>query len=334
MADILSQSDIDQILSNIGNKAAIEGILDGKHKTPREVATYDFRRPNRLSKNQLRTMQNIHESFAESLSYYLVSRLQTIVGVHVRAVDQLFYSEFILSISNPGCLYVFDLGMNDGSAILELSSQLAFVIIERLLGGTGEGIKKVRALTQIEQSVLRGICERALVDLQSAWKSVGNLNFKYERFESEADFVQIAPPSEIVLVVNFEVMVSNKPYLMNLCFPTFALEEVIAKLNFQHLSPISNIGKSGIRQEVLSNHILKTKVPVVGMLGKINLTIGELLELEVGDVINLNKRTDQNIEILVNDRCKFLGRVGKVAGHNATIINSIISDSDSNLDGE
>ena len=334
MADILSQSDIDRILNNMDDKEAIESILVGKQKPDVDVIVYDFRRPNRLSKNQLRTMQNIHESFAESLSYYLVSRLQTIVSVHVTAVDQLFYSEFILSISNPGCLYVFDLGMNDGSAILELSSQLAFVIIERLLGGTGEGIKKVRALTQIEQSVLKGICERALVDLQSAWKSVGNLNFKYERFESEADFVQIAPPSEIVLVVTFEVMVSNKPYLMNLCFPTFALEEVIAKLNFQHLSPLANTGKSGIRQEVLSNNILQTRVPVVALLGKTQLTIGELLELEVGDVINLNKRTDQNIEIFINDKRKFFARPGKLAGHNAAIINSIVSDDNNNINGE
>jgi flagellar motor switch protein FliM len=334
MADILSQSEIDSILGNLGNKPAIEAILEGKQKHLVEATVYDFRRPNRLSKNQLRTMQNIHESFSESLSYYLVSRLQTIVNVHVTGVDQLFYSEFILSIANPGCLYVFDLGMNDGSAILELSSQLAFVIIERLLGGTGEGIKKVRALTQIEQSVLKGICERALVDLQSAWKSVGNLNFKYERFESEADFIQIAPPSEIVLVVTFEVTVSNKPYLMNLCFPTFALEEVIAKLNLQHLSPLANTGKSGIRQEVLSNHLLQTKIPVVGLLGKTQLTIGELLELEVGDVINLNKRTDQHIEIFINDKRKFLARVGKLAGHNAAIIDSIVSDdSDDNTSG-
>jgi flagellar motor switch protein FliM len=331
MADILSQHEIDNILSNIGNKEVITDILEGKTKPAMDITVYDFRRPNRLSKNQLRTMQNIHESFAESLSYYLVSRLQTIVNVHVTSVDQLFYSEFILSIANPGCLYVFDLGMNDGSAILELSTQLAFVIMERLLGGTGEGIKKARALTQIEQSVLKGICERALVDLQSAWKSVGNLNFKYERFESEADFVQIAPPSEIVLVVTFEVMVSNKPYMMNLCFPTFALEEVIAKLNFQHLSPLANTGKSGIRQEVLSKHILQTRVPVVGLLGKTQVTIGELLELEVGDVINLNKRTDQNIEIYINDKRKFYAKPGKVSGHNAAIINSVISEDDNNM---
>lgn len=328
MAEILSQQEIDSLLSNIGNQDAVEEILTGKRDSQKEITGYDFRRPNRLSKNQLRTMQNIHESFAESLSYYLVSRLQTIVTVHVTSVDQLFYSEFILSVSNPGSLYVFELGINDGNAILELSPQLAFVIMERLLGGNGETLKKVRALTQIEQSVLKGIVERALSDLQSAWKSVGNLNFKFERFESEADFVQIAPPSEIVLVITFEVMVANRPYLMNLCFPTFALEEVISKLNFQHLSPVGHSNKSGIRQEVLSKQILNTRVPVMAMLGKTQITIGELLNLEVGDVLRINKKVDQDLEIMVNNKRKFFGRPGKFDGHNSVIINRFATEDD------
>jgi flagellar motor switch protein FliM len=320
MADILSQSEIDSLLQNIGNQQAVEEILTGKREVDKEITGYDFRRPNRLSKNQLRTLQNIHESFSEALSYYLVSRLQTIVSAHVTSVDQLFYSEFILSVSNPGCLYIFGLGINEGSAILEFSPQLAFVIIERLLGGLGEVPKKVRAITQIEQSVLKGIVERALMDLQASWKTVGNLNFKFERFESEADFVQIAPPSEIVVVVTFEVMVTNRPYLMNLCFPTFALEEVISKLNFQHLSPLAHSGKGGIRHEVLSKQMLSTKVPVVGMLGNTHITIGELMNLEVGDVLRINRKVDQELEIFVNQRKKFFGKAGVTDGHKSVKI--------------
>jgi flagellar motor switch protein FliM len=326
MADILSQGEIDSLLQNIGNQQAVDEILTGKKDVDREVTGYDFRRPNRLSKNQLRTLQNIHESFAEALSYYLVSRLQTIVSAHVTSVDQLFYSEFILSVSNPGCLYVFGLGLNEGSAILEFSPQLAFVIVERLLGGTGEVPKKVRALTQIEQSVLKGIVERAMTDLQGAWKTVGSMNFKLERFESEADFVQIAPPSEIVVVVTFEVMVTNRPYLMNLCFPTFALEEVISKLNFQHLSPLVHGVKGGGRQEVISKQLLSTRVPVYSILGTTQITMGDLMNLEIGDVIRLNRKIDQELEIYVNQKKKFYGRVGNFDGRKAVKITKFAND--------
>jgi flagellar motor switch protein FliM len=326
MAEILSQQEIDSLLQNIGNQQAVEEILTGKKEVDREVTGYDFRRPNRLSKNQLRTLQNIHESFAEALSYYLVSRLQTIVSAHVTSVDQLFYSEFILSVSNPGCLYVFGLGINEGSAILEFSPQLAFVIIERLLGGTGEVPKKVRPITQIEQSVLKGIVERALTDLQGAWKSVGNLNFKFERFESEADFVQIAPPSEIVVVVTFEVLVTNRPYLMNLCFPTFALEEVISKLNFQHLSPLGHGNKGGVRHEAISKHLLATRVPVEALLGITEISIGELMNLEIGDVLRLNTKTDQELEIYVDKKKKFYGKPGSIDGHNSIKITRVTSE--------
>jgi flagellar motor switch protein FliM len=323
-SSILSQKEIDYILNNKGNKPAIESILEGEYIPAKDATVYDFRRPNRFSKNQLRTLQSIHESFAESLSYYLSSRLQmdTNINVYVTGIDQLFYSEYILSIANPGCLYVFDLGMNDGKAILEFSSQLAFVLIDLLLGGKGERISRVRSLCQIERSVLKGIFERTLIALQSAWKKIGDFNFKYERFESEADLIQIAPPNEVVFVATFEVIIADIPFLMNLCVPSFAIEEVIANLKLQHLLSSANMGKSGIRQEVLSSQILDTKVQVTGILDKIQLTIGELLELEVGKVINLNKETDPNIEILINDKCKFLAKMETVDGYNAAKIDS------------
>src|ERR1700754_430661 len=160
MADVLSQQEIDNLLSGMSRgMVQVEDVM-GSDLSRREASSYDFRRPSRLSKNQIRTFQTVHEDFAEAFGYYLVSKLQTVVSISVNSVDQLFYSEFILSVSNPSCLYVFDIEGTDGSGILEISPQLAFAIVERLLGGGTDAPKKSRAITVIEQAVVRGIIER------------------------------------------------------------------------------------------------------------------------------------------------------------------------------
>lgn len=205
MTDVLSQNEIDSLLNEMTSGAVtVDDILTGRI-TKGEISNYDFRRPNRISKNQVRTLQTVHESFAEVFGYYLVSKLQTVVSITVTSVDQLFYSEFILSVSNPSCLYVFEIEGTDGNGIMEVSPQLALTIIERLLGGSADQQPKPRTITAIEQAVIRNVIEHALTDLRNAWRSIAELNFKYERLEMEADFVQVAPSSEIVVVVSFEI---------------------------------------------------------------------------------------------------------------------------------
>ncbi|MFW5701607.1 MAG: flagellar motor switch protein FliM, partial [Bacteroidota bacterium] len=228
MADVLSQNEIDSLLSEMtSGRVDVDDVLSGKIAKG-DISNYDFRRPNRISKNQVRTLQTVHESFAEVFGYYLVSKLQTVVSISVTSVDQLFYSEFILSVSNPSCLYVFDIEGTDGSGILEVSPQLALTVVERLLGGSAEVQVKPRSITPIEQAVVRSVVEHALSDLRNSWRSIADLRFKFQRLEMEADFVQVAPSSEIVVVISFDVNVGVHNYLMNLCFPTFALEEVLA----------------------------------------------------------------------------------------------------------
>ena len=201
MSDVLSQNEIDSLLSEMTTGTVdVNDILTGKQFAKADITNYDFRRPNRISKNQVRTLQTVHESFAEVFGYFLVSKLQTVVSITVTSVDQLFYSEFILSVSNPSCLYVFDIEGTDGSGIMEVSPQLALTIMERLLGGSAESQSKPRTITPIEQAVIRGVVEHALYDLRNAWRSIADLNFNYQRLEMEADFVQIAPSSEILPV--------------------------------------------------------------------------------------------------------------------------------------
>jgi flagellar motor switch protein FliM len=273
----------------------------------------------------------VHESFAEVFGYFLVSKLQTVVSITVTSVDQLFYSEFILSVSNPSCLYVFDIEGTDGSGIMEVSPQLALTIIERLLGGTADTQSKPRSITPIEQSVIRGVVEHALYDLRNAWRSIADLNFNYQRLEMEADFVQIAPSSEIVVVISFDVNVGVHTYLMNLCFPTFALEEVLARLNRQQMSTTSQKQtpqRMVENMEIMRQQMSSTYLPVLAELGKAAISVRELLELQEGDVIKLSKRINQEIEIVIAGKRKLAARPGSVDGKKAVRITRPLVEDD------
>lgn len=331
MSDVLSQNEIDSLLSEMTTGTVdVDDVLSGKLQKG-EVSNYDFRRPNRISKNQVRTLQTVHESFAEVFGYYLVSKLQTVVSITVTSVDQLFYSEFILSVSNPSCLYVFDIEGTDGSGIMEINPQLALTIVERLLGGSGEIQPKARTITPIEQAVVRGMIEHALSDLSQSWKAITDLNFRYQRLEMEADFVQVAPSSEIVAVVSFDVNIGVHTYLLNLCFPTFALEEVLAKLSRQYMTTGTH-GTSPEKEKenvkIMTHQMSTTYLPVVAELGKAAITVGELSDLKVGDVIKLKKRINQEIEIIIAGRRKLAARPGSVEGKKAVRITRELKEED------
>jgi flagellar motor switch protein FliM len=331
MSDVLSQNEIDNLLSDMSSGALdVDEILSSK-SIKGEITNYDFRRPNRISKNQVRTLQNIHESFAEVFGYYLVSKLQTVVSISITSVDQLFYSEFILSVSNPSCLYVFDIEGTDGSGILEISPQLALTIMERLLGGSTDNQEKTRSITPIEQAVIRGIIEHAFSDLRNAWKTVADLNFKFSRLEMEADFVQVAPASEIVVVISFDVNIGTQTFLMNICFPTFALEEILAQLNRQQVTSAAvkqSDKKMRANMKMITNHMENTYMPVYAELGKTKVTVQELLEFKKGDIIKIEKRINEEIEVIIGSRRKLAARPGTVEGRKAVRVIRPLTDED------
>jgi len=327
MPEVLSQSEIDSLLAGIGKEPA-PGVKAAQVevKEEREVQGFDFRRPNRVSKNQLRIFQAVHETFAELFSFYLASRLQTQVAISVSSVDQLFYSEYQLSIGSPTCLYVFTMEGSEGRGVLELSPTLVFAIVERLLGGgAAEPARKLRAVTEIEKSLVKGTVEKALQDLQNAWKSISSLRFKMNRYESEADFLQIAPASEIVLVVSFDVQIAGTSYLMNLCFPTFSLEDLIQRLNVQHVVGAASAANKPISESSVRG-ISTTRLPVSVLLGKASISLRDLVDLHLGDVIILDSKKDGPLPVNVASRVKFFAKAGSHDGHKAVKIVRIASE--------
>jgi flagellar motor switch protein FliM len=323
MPEILSQQEIDQLLNNI--KSGTETKVETSHD--KEPVLFDFRLPNRISKNQLRILRSIFENFAESFSSFLVTKLQTVVNINVTSVDQIYYSEYVLSVANPACLFTFDIRNTDVKGILELNNDLALSLVDKLLGGSGLGSKQTKVITPIEQRVLRVVVERTMQDLNKAWQTIDNFEFNVERFEPDIDFAQITSQSESVLLISFEILIGEQSYLMNICFATFAFDNILAKLSTQKLSTIRATKYFGITaKQVLSHHLEKTLLPLRIELGTTKLSVQEVLDMEKGDIIRLETKINDDQKIRTGGQMLFMGRLGITNNHKAVKITRKILD--------
>jgi flagellar motor switch protein FliM len=319
MAEVLSQKEIDALLNNVQGGSSGSSSDSSFEK---DVVPFDFRLPNRISKNQLRTFRNIHETFAESFSSFLVSKLQSIVNVSVTSVDQIYYSEYVLSVANPACLYTFDIKNTDVKGIFEVSPDLAMNLIDMLLGGNGENVSKPKPITPIEQKVLNVIIERVMQDLTKSWQIISDYEFKAERFESDIDFAQITSQSESVLLVTFELMIGEKTFFMNLCFATFAFDTVLSKLTVQHLSKIRPGKYNGTTaQNIIRENLSSSMIPLSVEFGRTTISLHELMNLEKGDIVKLKNKIDCDFPVKLNDKIVFYGKPGIVNKHKAVKIN-------------
>ncbi len=324
MAEVLSQKEIDLLLNKVKSG---EGTSD--ENANKEVMPFDFRLPNRISKNQLRTLTNIHENFAESFSSFLVSKLQTVVNIQVTAVDQIYYSEYVLSVSNPACLFTFDIENTEIKGVLELSNELAFSLVDRLLGGIGKGKKLANVITPIEQKVLNVVVERVMKGLNKAWLVVDDLNFVFDRFEPDIDFAQITSQSESILLVSFEVKIGEETFLMNIGFATFAFDQILSKLTAQRSSSNRSVKtKSTVSKEVISSHLYNALLPVKIQFGNAQISMNELIELSEGDIIKLDKKISDEHVVQIANKPLFYGRSGIVNNHKAIKITRKISGND------
>ena len=334
MSDILSQEEVDALLSavssggdvSLGGDAASAAPEKGSEdfsEDEKTVSLYDFRRPDRVSKDQMRTLQNLHENYARQFSTSLTNFLRTFVEIELVSVDQLTYAEFIMSISNPSCIYVFKMEPLDGSAILEINPTLVFFIIDRLFGGQGRPSEQNRELTLIEQSVLHRIVERGLSDLKEVWEHIGVFSPKIEGYETNPQFVQIAPPGETVILVSLEVRMQNASGLMSICFPYLLLESVIANLSGESWMSSQSTSTTETRN-VLETEIQDLPLTMSTTIGKTTITIRDLLQLQHGDVLVLDKPFDSDLNVQIDGKSKMAARSGLIGRKKAIKITRIL----------
>ncbi len=314
MAEVLSQQDIDDILKGGGSFNEVK-------TNEKEIQPYDFRLPNRISKSQLRTIRNISENFAESFGSYLMTTLQTVVNIRVNTVDQIYYSEYVLSVPDPAVLYSFTIKGTDIRMVLELNVDFALALVDRLLGGNGNSMKPQKVITQIEQKVLSNVIEKVMFDLKKAWMVIDNLDFKLDSFETDIDFVQLSSPSESVLLISFEISIGDQSYLMNLCFTTFAFDPILSKLSSKRVSTIKNSKYYGMTaSELIKLQLSEVALPVVVELGETQISFQELIDLKVGDIIILDNKIHNELKVNVNDKLSYFAHPGIVNNHKAVRI--------------
>ena len=233
MTDVLSQDEIDQLLNAINTGQPDNDDYKAVSDT-RKIKIYDFKRPDKFSKEQIRTVQIMHETFARLTTTSLSAQLRSLVHVHVATVDQLTYEEFIRSIPTPTTLAVINMDPLKGNAVLEIDPAITFSMIDRLFGGTGVVTgNKSRDLTDIEQSVMEGIIVRILANMREAWTQVIDLRPRLGQIETNPQFAQIVPPTEMVVLVTLETKVSEEEGMINFCIPYLTIEPIISKLSSQ-----------------------------------------------------------------------------------------------------
>jgi flagellar motor switch protein FliM len=331
VSDILSQEEVDALLSAVSaggdSETAGPDSSPVEEKAPAEsdksLSLYDFRRPDRVSKDQMRTLQNLHEGYARQFSTTLTNFLRTFVEIELVSVDQLTYSEFVMSISNPSCIYVFKMEPLEGSAILEINPSLVFFIIDRLFGGQGRPTEQNRELTLIEQNVIRRIVERGLNDLKEVWEHIGIFSPKIEGYETNPQFVQIAPPGETIILISLEVRMQNASGLMSLCFPFMLLESVINNLSGATWMSSQNTNTVETRS-ILEHEINTIDLPVSVVIGQTKLTIRDYLQLQRGDILALEKPYNSELAIQVGGKTKLAGKTGLIGRKKAFKVTRII----------
>jgi flagellar motor switch protein FliM len=327
VAEVLSQSEIDSLLDALssGTLKVEEVISDEKKK---KIKPYDFRRPNKFSKDQLRTLVMIHENLARLMTTSLSTYLRSNARVEVLSIDQLTYEEFTKSLPNPTVMSLIALKPLDGTIIMEFSPQLALAIFDRLLGGPGSVIEKVRELTDIEQIVIKRIVLKILANLQEAWQTVVELDPQFESIELNPSFTQIIPPSDMIVLLTLDVRIGESFGLMNICLPFAVLEPIIDRLNAQFWFARTSKFSNAQSISTIQNKLLQTMVRVTVDLGNATITVGELLGIAVGDVIQLEQSTKGMLPVKVGDNCKFLASPGVSGTRMAVQIGQIVQEED------
>src|SRR4030042_39720 len=321
MTEVLSQEEIDQLLTAIST-GEVDAEEISQTGDQRKIKIYDFKRPDKFSKDQIRTISMIHETFARLTTTGLSAQLRAMAHVHVASVDQLTYEEFIRSIPNPTTLAVIDMEPLKGNAVLEIDPSITFAIIDKLFGGKGEGDSKLqRELTEIESAVIEGVIVRVLGNLREAWSNVIDLRPRLGRIEVNPQFAQIVPPSDMVVLVTLETKIGDVEGMMNFCIPYITIEPVISKLSGQYWYSSVRKGTTTENLMIIKERLNNVYVDLIVEIGRIEIKVRDVIALKIGDYVKLDKvKISDSFLLKIEDREKFECRPGVVGGRVAVQI--------------
>src|SRR3954464_10745762 len=309
--DVLSQNEIDALLSALSTGEMNADELK-KEESEKRVKVYDFKRALRFSKDQIRGLTRIHENFARLLTTFFSAQLRSFVQINVASADQIPYEEFIRSIPKMTILNVFEVPPLEGRIIMEVNPNIAYAMMDRLMGGKGTSINKVDNLTEIETKIMSSMFEKACEYLQEAWESIVQIDPILTEFEVNPQFLQMVSPNETVVVISLNTTIAETSGMINICIPHVVLEPIIPKLSIQYW--MQNEKKSEEPKEIkrLEANIQQAEISISAELGTSSISIQDFLTLGIGDVIVLNQSIDDPLLLKVGEIPKFVGQVGKM----------------------
>lgn len=309
VSEVLSQAEIDALLSALST-----GDLDAasiqEEPVAAQVKPFDFERPSKFNKDQLRTLAMLHDAFCRVVQTQLSAQLRTLVEVNVTSADQVSYGEFVRSMPFPTLISIVALSPLEGNALLEMNLPLALSVVDRMVGGPGVYRGRLRELTEIEIALTRGLTETMLAGLDDAWSTVFPVRFRYEATEMNPQFAQVAAPNDIAVLISFEMRVGAVTGMLNLCVPHLVLEPVMNKLSAQSYFSGKRVDATPEARATIAGELGAVRVPVSVELGGATLHVADLLALTPGDVIPLDRVPGQDVAVRVGELETFLGQPG------------------------
>ncbi len=324
MGDVLSQKEIDDLL-----KAFSSGEIDAeelKDTNEKQVKIYDFSRPSKFSLEHLRTLEIIFENYGRLLSTHLPGYLRTSVQVEVMNSEAVIYSEFANALSNPVLLGMIDFSPLEGNIIIDLSNNLGYAMVDRMLGGAGLPLDKVRDFTEIELVILERIYTVVTNLLQDPWENVVKLSPRFTRIETNSQFAQIISPNEMVALISMNLRIGNVEGMMNVCIPYACVEPVIDRLNTKYWYSTMKDKNDESYKEFIEVTISKARIPIKAVLGRSVISVNDYINMQRGDIIKLDTKVEDELKVYVGNIFKFTALPGEASDSYAVKISSIIRE--------
>ncbi|MBM4002809.1 MAG: flagellar motor switch protein FliM [Planctomycetes bacterium] len=332
MADeVLSQAEVESLLSALDAspaKPVTAGAMPQSSPRSREkISPYDFKRPERVGKDQMRALQSLYDGFSRNFGASLSALLRSIIEVKLTSVDQLTYSEFVFSLESPTCFNLVRAEPLEGHLILDINPSILFPIIDRLLGGGKDTTPPARRpLTEIELRLVARITSLFLAEMKHAWENVVQLNLSVDRVESNPQLVQIVPPNEVIILISFELALGDVRGMINLCIPFNAIERVGSKLTNNSWPSYGRTGVNAETVAAIAKRMDRSLVEMVVTLAETTITTEDLVGLRVGDIITTDKDVHAPLEVAVAGVTKFEASPGAYRGFKAVQVATPVSE--------
>lgn len=309
--DVLSQSEIDALLSAISTGEMSADDMK-KEDEVRKVKVYDFKRALRFSKDQIRSLTRIHENFARLLTTFFSAQLRSYVQITVASVDQIPFEEFVRSIPNMTLINVFEVPPLDGNILMEINPNIAYSMLDRLMGGSGTSHSNVDNLTEIETKIMTNLFERSFDNLREAWETVTEIDPILIELEVNPQFLQMISPNETVVVISLNTIIGETSGMINICIPHVVLEPIVPNLSVRYWMQTNTKAMSPQQAKMLETRVKQAQLPLSVELGITDITIEDFLMMQVGDVIQLEQKIDDPLLLKVGTLPKFTVQPGKL----------------------